>query len=104
VHQAIPAEISVQPSRSAERIACSSTFVSQDFCRNGRRACLAGTTCRLLLQSLSEQTAECYRLARHAKDKAEHAAQEATRRDYMALEQRWMKIGQSYELLQRVTA
>jgi hypothetical protein len=39
---------------------------------------------------------------RQAKDKAEHASDEAIRCDYLALERRWLKLAQSYELLQRV--
>lgn len=57
-----------------------------------------------MLQKLPAQAAECYRLARDAKDKADGATDEAIKRDYLALEQRWVKLGQSYELLQRVTA
>jgi hypothetical protein len=56
-----------------------------------------------MLQKLSDQAAECYRLARNAKEKADRACDEAIRRDYLALERRWTKLAQSYELLERVS-
>jgi hypothetical protein len=56
-----------------------------------------------MLQKLSDQAAECYRLARNAKEKADRTADEAIRRDYLALERRWVKLAQSYELLERVS-
>jgi len=56
-----------------------------------------------MLQKLSEKAAECYRLARNARQKAERASDEAIRRDYLALERRWVKLAQSYEFLQRVS-
>jgi hypothetical protein len=57
-----------------------------------------------MLQQPSKQAAECYRLARNAKEKADRAADEAIRADYLALERRWQKLAQSYELLERVSA
>jgi hypothetical protein len=57
-----------------------------------------------MLQKLSKQAAECYRLARNAKEKAERTPDEAIRRDYLALERRWVKLAQSYELSERVSS
>jgi hypothetical protein len=57
-----------------------------------------------MLQKLSDQAAECYRLARNAREKAERASDDAIRRDYLALERRWAKLAQSYELLERTSA
>jgi hypothetical protein len=57
-----------------------------------------------MLQKLSKQAAECSRLARNAKEKAERTPDEAIRRDYLALERRWVKLAQSYELSERVSS
>ena len=56
-----------------------------------------------MLHKLPEEAAECYRLARQAQEKAKSATDEAIKRDYLGLEQRWIKLAQSYELLKRVS-
>ena len=56
-----------------------------------------------MLHKLSDKAAECYRLAREAREKADRASDETLKRDYLALERRWIKLAQSHELVQRVS-
>ena len=56
-----------------------------------------------MLNNLSEQIRGCHR---HAEDCARKAAAETDpklRRDYLAMEQRWLVLAQSYELNGRLT-
>ncbi len=56
-----------------------------------------------MLQRLSERVADCYRHARDARESAERAP-EAEKLDYFAIEQRWLMLAESYELVERIGA
>jgi hypothetical protein len=48
-----------------------------------------------------KKIADCHRLAREARSKAERATDFAVKRDFLHLERRWLLLAQSYEWVER---
>jgi hypothetical protein len=57
------------------------------------------------MESIREQkVADCRRLAREARERADRAGDFAVKRDYLNLERRWLLLAQSYEWSNRFAA
>jgi hypothetical protein len=55
-----------------------------------------------VLQILSEKVALCHRHACEARARAQRATDQAEKRDYLALERRWLLLAESYQFTERV--
>ena len=56
-----------------------------------------------MLKSLSEEIRECYRHAENCARKAAAQADPKIKDDFLQLEQRWLFLARSYELIERLT-
>jgi hypothetical protein len=56
-----------------------------------------------MLQRLSEEIRECYRHASEAGTKADSAATEETKVDFLDIERRWLFLAHSYEFSERLS-
>ena len=54
-----------------------------------------------MLQNLSKETRECYRLAEECRRLAQAALTEAGKADYLDMERRWLSLAHSYEFAER---
>jgi hypothetical protein len=55
-----------------------------------------------MLQKLSEEVAECQRLAREARDRAEAALDPTVKSNYLDLARRWLLLAESYQFHTRL--
>jgi len=56
-----------------------------------------------VLKSLSEEIRECYRHAENCARKAAAQTDPKIKDDFLQLEQRWLFLARSYELIERLT-
>jgi len=56
-----------------------------------------------MLQSLSKEIRDCYRLAEECGRLAQTALTEAGKADYLDMERRWLSLARSYELAERIS-
>jgi hypothetical protein len=56
-----------------------------------------------MLRSFSEEIRHCYEHAEACARKAEYAASEEMRHDFLRLEQSWLQLARSYQLVEGLT-
>jgi len=56
-----------------------------------------------MLQKVSEQIVYCYERASESRAKAAGACNEASQREYLEMERRWLALARSHELSERIT-
>ena len=56
-----------------------------------------------MLQNLSEEIRECLRRAEECKRLSKTALSPAAIKDYLDMEQRWLKLARSYEFAERLS-
>ena len=56
-----------------------------------------------MLQNLSDEIRECYRLAEECRRLAEAATDSVSKQDYLAMEQRWLGLACSYDFAERLS-
>lgn len=55
----------------------------------------------MMLQTLSDQISGCMDHAAYARERAERATSPSIRADYLDIERRWLKLAESYRLVER---
>jgi hypothetical protein len=58
---------------------------------------------RVMLQDLSDEIRECYRLAEDCRRRADGATDRVTKQYYLAMEQRWLGLARSYDFAEQLS-
>ena len=56
-----------------------------------------------MLQKPTEEIAECYKHASECRERANRALDQAGKRDFREMEQRWLSLAHSYEFAERLS-
>lgn len=56
-----------------------------------------------MLENLSERIRECYRHAEDCQQRAKIQTDPSSHRDFLETAERWLKLAQSYEFMERLT-
>jgi hypothetical protein len=56
-----------------------------------------------MLQKLTNEIAECYRLALECRRGADQSRDPGTTQDYLDMERRWLQLAHSYEFAERLS-